>query len=179
MDGLHGGSGRLRERIRTPRACRAVWLLFTHKIRHTFGLASTTSFPPYQLDSGVTPCGPPSSRMTTSPGFSWIDCFLANCESIDSSGRARAEPRRSREPARAADGARAVGEEAVARRAGARAVGVGDAGNGRGGADALGSVLRAGRELQQVQHDSENSARAREDAWAAWAEPLARPRRQV
>ena len=153
MDGLHGGSGRLRERIRTPRACRAVWLLFTHKIRHTFGLASTTSLPPHQLDSGVTPCGPPSSRMTTSPGFSWIDCFLANLEPIDSSGRARAEPRRSREPRRPSTFEASSESEAVARRAGAGAVGVGDARERRCGADALGSVRRAERELEQRQHD--------------------------
>ena len=99
MDGLHGGSGRLRERIRTPRACRAVWLLFTHKIRHTFGLASTIA-PAAPARFWRDALRPAVVEDDDLPGFSWIDCFLANFESIDSSGRARAEPRRSREPRR-------------------------------------------------------------------------------
>ena len=101
--GLHGGSGRLRERIRTPRACRAVWLLFTHKIRHTFGLAPTTSPRLHQLDSGVTPCGPPSSRMTTSLGFSWIDCasWRISSRSTPLGGRGRSRDVRGSRAARA------------------------------------------------------------------------------
>ena len=97
--------------------------------------------------------------MTTSPGFSWIDGFLANFESIDSSGRARAEPRRSREPRRPST-FEICSESAfphVTRRRGASlslssvpssAPLVEDR-----RADALGSILRAERELEQRQHD--------------------------